>query len=314
MRKPNILLFGNNTIATECLSYLIKNGENVLGIIPESSDNGIDDWQKSFRKVAKKLNVKVYDTISINDESFLRMIKKLNIDFIFSLQCRRIFKKELLSIPKYGCFNLHFSFLPKHRGCHVVAWTLISGDVWGGVTFISMKEGVDNGDIIFQKTFDIPITMTGRELFDKCTKEGIRLFKESYQKIISGRFNPKPQNESQASYHKKGSVDFNKNQIHWNEDYKKLHNWCRAFIFPPFQYPVTFYRGNKIEIVKLDKPSKKNKRRDLGSIISFGNNINVAAKNGSISIRAVKINDEVLSASEFIKKYNLKLGDEFGVR
>lgn len=50
-----ICIAGKNRCAIECLSYIIKKYKKAkILALPNRSDNGIDGWQKSFRKFAIK--------------------------------------------------------------------------------------------------------------------------------------------------------------------------------------------------------------------------------------------------------------------
>ena len=59
-----------------------------------------------------------------------------------------ILPKEIIDIPKLGCFNLHGSLLPKYRGAAPIQRSIIAGDKVTGVSFIKVDEGLDTGDVL----------------------------------------------------------------------------------------------------------------------------------------------------------------------
>uniref|UniRef100_A0A1B0C1R6 Formyl transferase N-terminal domain-containing protein n=1 Tax=Glossina palpalis gambiensis TaxID=67801 RepID=A0A1B0C1R6_9MUSC len=61
---------------------------------------------------------------------------------------------DILSIPKFGAFNLHGSLLPKYRGCCPLNWSIINGEDQTGVTLHRMTEKIDHGPIIAQVSMD----------------------------------------------------------------------------------------------------------------------------------------------------------------
>ena len=52
----------------------------------------------------------------LNDPKIINKIKELNPDIIFVIAYGYILPKEIIEIPKFGCFNFHGSILPKSGG------------------------------------------------------------------------------------------------------------------------------------------------------------------------------------------------------
>ena len=71
-------------------------------------------------------------------------------DFVISYGYLHIFKKDVIDACKNGILNLHISYLPFNRGFHPNLWSFID-DTKKGVTIHFVDEGVDTGDILFQK-------------------------------------------------------------------------------------------------------------------------------------------------------------------
>jgi methionyl-tRNA formyltransferase len=66
-----------------------------------------------------------------------------------------IFTKQMLAIPKLGCFNIHASLLPNYRGASPIQAALLNGDSTTGITIIKMDEGVDTGLVLAQESLEI---------------------------------------------------------------------------------------------------------------------------------------------------------------
>ncbi len=78
-------------------------------------------------------------------------VKQLNPDIICVVAYGEILPQELLSIPKYGCINVHGSLLPQYRGAAPIQWAVLNGDSKTGVTTMFMDVGMDTGDMILKK-------------------------------------------------------------------------------------------------------------------------------------------------------------------
>ena len=58
-----------------------------------------------------------------------------------------ILPPEVLSLPQFGCLNVHPSLLPRHRGSSPIADAILCGDQITGVTIMLMDAGMDSGPI-----------------------------------------------------------------------------------------------------------------------------------------------------------------------
>jgi methionyl-tRNA formyltransferase len=112
----------------------------------------------SVRKVAATHGIPCTFTANVNYSETLEEIRKSKPDVILSIAASQIFKKELLSIPKWGCINVHTANLPKYRGMLPTFWAMYHGDHEVGMTVFRMDSDIDRGMIILQE--EIPIEKT----------------------------------------------------------------------------------------------------------------------------------------------------------
>jgi len=113
---------GNKLIPSPVKQYAIKN--NILVISPNQIKNNVD---------------------------FLNQLNELKPDIFIVIAYGKILSKEILNIPKYGCWNAHASLLPRWRGAAPIQRALLSGDKHTGVGIMKMNEGLDTGDILIEE-------------------------------------------------------------------------------------------------------------------------------------------------------------------
>ena len=245
-----VCIAGKNNIAINCLNYLIKNKELLkikkIYSICNQDDNGYDNWQKSFRKFSNTNGIEILelnDVININDIFFI----SLEFDKIINIDS---FKTNKL-------FNIHFSLLPKYRGCYTSIWPIINGEKYSGVTLHKIDKGIDTGSIIAHRRFDIGINNTARDLYFKLIEQGSLLFYNNIGNILSHNYISKEQNYLYSSYYSRNSIDFSINDFDLNKTSFEIHNKFRAFIFQEYQLPV--FRDHKIikSIILDQKINKK---------------------------------------------------------
>ncbi len=90
--------------------------------------------------------VPVFETPSINRPPALFWLRGLSPDILLNLRTRDIFKKTVLEIPAWGCFNLHHGLLPEQRGTLCDLWALSEGRP-AGHSIHKMALAVDDGPI-----------------------------------------------------------------------------------------------------------------------------------------------------------------------
>ena len=83
-----------------------------------------------------------------DNKDFLFQINDIKPDIIVVAAYGKILPKEILSIPKIGCINIHASLLPQLRGAAPINRAIINGNKETGITLMEMDEGKDSRNII----------------------------------------------------------------------------------------------------------------------------------------------------------------------
>ena len=120
-----------------------------------------------------------------------------------------IIPKEIFTIPRHQTLNIHFSKLPKFRGPSPVQYTILNGEKSAWITIILMDEGMDTGDIVFQK--EVSSINTQQLTIDNETTESLyrKLFKIAAMELsqvihdyTNNKLKPLRQLNSAATYTK----------------------------------------------------------------------------------------------------------------
>lgn len=155
--------------------------------------------------------------------------------------------KKTRELTTYGAWGIHASLLPKYAGGAPLNWAIINGEKETGVTLFRMEDGVDDGDIIAQKSYSIEYEDTIKEVYVKATDASKKILNKVLHNINNVVF--KAQNKKNIEVYPQrkpedGEIDFSKTSI-------ELYNFIRAQSSP---YPGAFIRtidGKKIIIEKV---------------------------------------------------------------
>lgn len=188
------------------------------------------------KESALKLNIPIYQPDKVKEESFVEELRKLNPDVIVVIAFGQILSNDILTLPKYGCINVHASLLPKYRGAAPIQWAVIDGEEKSGVCTMKMDEGLDTGDIIDVDEITLDPKETGGSLFDKLAKLGGELILKTLQNLEFGKAIFIKQDDSKSTYAKKmtkelGHIDFKKDAESIERLIRGLNPWPSAFTY-----------------------------------------------------------------------------------
>ena len=240
-----ICIAGKNKCAIDAIKFLFykKLKKNSILVLPNNNDNGKNTWQPSLKRFAKIRNIKI-----IKLEK-LYSIKEL---FFFSIEYDKI-----ININKFkskNLFNLHFSLLPKYRGCHTNFMQINKGENFSGVTLHKIDKGIDTGDIVDQIKFKIRINDTAYDNYLRLMKFSTTLFKKNLFRILNNKYYLKKQKLTDGSYYNRKTINYSKiSRLNIKKFTFKKHNKIRSLIFPAYQYPI-------VNVVKIVKSIYKNKK------------------------------------------------------
>ena len=161
---------------------------------------------------------------------------------------------EILTLPRHGCLNLHFSLLPRWRGAAPVQRAIEAGDSLSGVTVFQLDEGMDTGPIFSTKRFALDTDITSDELLIELAELGVEAVMDSLQAIIDGK---RPTTQSGEGATKASKITKQECEIDWSLSAQVISQKVRAFTSNPGAW--TRFRGDtlKIDSVSLDDSSLK---------------------------------------------------------
>ncbi len=199
----NIIFMGTPDFAVPCLKVLHADGHNILAVFTQP-DKPVGRRQiltpPPVKQTAQALGLRVLQPVTLRDGGAEREIRALRPDLIAVVAYGKILPPSILSIPAYGCINVHASLLPKFRGASPIQSAILCGERKTGVTTMRMDAGMDTGDILLCEETAVGDTETAGELFDRLAPMGAALLQRTIADLRAGKLAPKKQDEAQATY------------------------------------------------------------------------------------------------------------------
>ena len=114
-------------------------------------------------------------------------------------------REPLLSVPRHGWINLHFSLLPRWRGAAPVQHALIAGDRVSGASVFQLVPALDAGDVFGELRYDVPRGATAGDVLADLADRGADLLVRVVDEIARGTARAVPQ-EGEATLAPKLSI------------------------------------------------------------------------------------------------------------
>ncbi len=271
-KKSKIIFFGTSAFAAEVLSYLLKEGENIVAVVTRP-DRPFGRSLKSSAPPVKVALEKLGSTLPLyqpekaSTPEFAATLQSYAPDLFVVVAYGEIIKRNLLDIPKLGNINVHASLLPKYRGAAPMQRALMDGCKETGVTIMEMVLEMDAGDILEMVKLSIPENMTLGEL-DKelCTLACPALVQVIHAKE-EGSIQKIAQNPSHATFAPK--ITPLEEKIDWNRPARKIHDQIRALSPRPGAWCFVEIGGEKKRLKILRTKFAPEKSGKPGSFLSF---------------------------------------------
>jgi methionyl-tRNA formyltransferase len=230
----NFLLVGDDFPAAQTLQGLLKDDRARVVAVYSSKKN---DFDARLRAIAHNSDVPLFDSDLLKTTQGVKELARNGFDWIININSTVILPPEVLALARAAAINMHPGRLPDYAGLHTHQWALRNGEKRFAITVHYMEAGIDTGDIILQREFEITPRDIGLTLYHKCMREGIRGISDVLQLILSGQVLPRsPQDLTR--YRLFRHHDALDGRIDWTWSATQIEHFVRAGNYAPLNSPT----------------------------------------------------------------------------
>ncbi|HSJ69441.1 MAG TPA: methionyl-tRNA formyltransferase [Anditalea sp.] len=258
------ILFLGCTAFSERLLIKLSNLENIeIGAvfsIPQefqisySKEKVKNSNYVNLKPYADKLNIPFFEVESVEGKKltdYKEFIENYQPDAILVMGWYYMVPKSIRDLAKMGAWGIHASLLPKYAGGAPLVWAIIEGEKETGVSLFQLSDGVDDGDLISQKSFPITNTDTIKEVYEKATIASENILDEIFrfpQDIIF-----KPQDKSKIQVYPQRKPEDGEIDLSWPAE--RIYNFIRAQSAP---YPGAFIKSSDNKKIYIESARYRN--------------------------------------------------------
>ncbi|KTD07367.1 methionyl-tRNA formyltransferase [Legionella jamestowniensis] len=271
----NIVFAGTPEFTLPCLDALFKSSHELIAVYTQPdrpAGRGRKLQPSAVKNWALSQHIPVYQPLNFRSEETVTMLATLKPDVMVVIAYGLILPRNVLTIPKFGCINVHASLLPRWRGASPIQHAILHGDTETGVTIMQMDVGMDTGDMLAQACCPILSDDTAETLHNRLAKLAVEPLLSTLDALEQGQAQPKVQNSVDATYaskiHKEDAL------INWSKTAYEIHNQIRAYNPWPIAYTSTgketvrIYRSHVVDYVGQAVPGTVLKLDRQGMLVA----------------------------------------------
>lgn len=229
MTAPRTLFLGTGDIAVPALDFLIHHDAVAVTGLVCQPDKPVGRKQiltpPATKVLAERHGLPVFQPERLRRN--VDLIADLRPDLIIVMAYGQIIPQAVLDLPPLGCWNLHASLLPKHRGAAPIQAAILEGDHESGITVMGVEAGLDSGPMLLYEKLTLQPDETGGSLHDKLAALAPIALGRALPSILSG--NPAVTVQDPALATHIGKLDRSHGILDWTQPAATLDRRIRAF-------------------------------------------------------------------------------------
>src|ERR1700742_2347307 len=212
-----LIFMGTPEFAVPTLLQLVAHGHEIAAVYTRAAKpagRGMKLQASPVKIEARRLGIPVLTPSTLKTSEALEECRAHRADAAVVVAYGMILPQAILDAPKFGCFNLHASLLPRWRGAAPINRAIMAGDAETGVMVMKMDAGLDTGDVAMAERLAITDAMTAADLHDALAPLGGDLMVRAMGALERGMLQLKPQPGEGVTYAAK--IDKAEARIDWN--------------------------------------------------------------------------------------------------
>jgi len=250
--KPSIVFMGSPEFACPTLRLLTE-VYPIAGVVTQPdrpAGRGRILTSPPVKILAQELNLPFIQPNRLKEPEAMAQLQAWAPELIVVAAFGQILRQEVLSLPRFGCINIHGSLLPRWRGAAPIQAAILHGDVETGISIMLMNAGLDTGSILSQRALPIFQQDTAGTLSERMAHTGASLLGDTLPGYLTGGILPQPQEESGVTYapqlkKEDGLLDFHEPALVLERKIRAYTPWPGTYILWQGQ-PLKIHRAHAV--------------------------------------------------------------------
>ena len=304
-----LIFMGTPEFSVPTLLELVAHGHEVAAVYTRAAKpggRGMKLQPTPVEQEAQRLGIPVFTPKTLKTPEALEEFRAHDADAAVVVAYGMILLQAILDAPKYGCFNLHASLLPRWRGAAPINRAIMAGDAESGVMVMKMDSGLDTGDVAIAERVAITDKMTASDLHDALAPLGADLMVRAMAALEKGALQLKKQSDDGVTYATK--IEKAETRIDWNMQAQAVLRHIHGLSpFPGAWSEIGEGDAARVKILRCELAKGAGTPGDV-----LDGQLTIACSEGAIRIIELqRAGKAPMKAAEFLRGTPLKPGARF---
>ncbi|MBT8076378.1 MAG: methionyl-tRNA formyltransferase, partial [Gammaproteobacteria bacterium] len=226
-----VLFAGTPEFALPPLQALIDYDCEIVAVLTQPdrpAGRGKQLRASPVKQLALEHKLQVLQPASLKEAAWQEKLAALRPDLMVVVAYGLILPATILTMPRYGCWNIHASLLPRWRGAAPIQRALEAGDEETGVCIMEIEQTLDTGPVYHALATPVAAEETGGTLHDRLAIMGAQALMHCIELLRNDKLpQPRTQDHGLATYaHKLSKAEA---ELDWQQPAEVLQRRIRAF-------------------------------------------------------------------------------------
>jgi methionyl-tRNA formyltransferase len=225
-----IIFAGTPEFAAESLMALLAASHQVVAVLTQPdrpAGRGRALQPSPVKVLAQQQGIPVLQPDTLKGEDIRQQLQSLAADVMVVVAYGLIIPRAVLTMPRFGCINVHGSLLPRWRGAAPIQRAIVAGDGETGVGIMQMEAGLDTGPVLLEVRTPIQPDDTGGSLHDRLATLGARALVQALADLEPLQKQARVQPHEGVTYAHKLTKE--EAELDWHKPATQLAREVRAF-------------------------------------------------------------------------------------
>jgi methionyl-tRNA formyltransferase len=295
-----LIFMGTPDFAVPTLLELVAHGHEIAAVYTRAAKpagRGMKLQLSPVEQQARRLGILVLTPTTLKTPEGLEQFRAHNADAAIVVAYGMILPQAILDSPKFGCFNLHASLLPRWRGAAPINRAIMAGDAETGVMVMRMDAGLDTGDVAMTERMAITDAMTASDVHDALARLGGDLMARAMGALERGKLQLTKQSNEGVTYATK--IEKAEARIGWSKPAREVLRHIHGLSPFPGAWCEMAIEGEQMR-VKILRCAMTGGSGAPGEVLD--DHLAVAGKEGAIRILELqRAGKQPMKAEEFLR-------------
>ncbi|MET0387248.1 MAG: MupA/Atu3671 family FMN-dependent luciferase-like monooxygenase [Polyangiales bacterium] len=283
-QRYRAVFVGADSLLMECAERWLEQGHGISAVLSDTPR--IRSWAE--RRGLRVLALRDYHTLgATRTESG----EHTSFEYLFSVTHLAILPDDLLALPLRAAINFHDGPLPRYAGLNAPAWALLHGEREYGISWHEIRGGIDEGDLLKQRLFEIAPDETSISLNTRNFALAIEAFGELVEELGRDAAQKTPQDLRLRSYFGKHQRPDAACLLDFTRPASELAALVRALDFGDYDNPLglpKLLHAEQLVLVRAAEAVETEQPTEAGTVLALSDEaLDIAS--GEQTLRITKV-------------------------